>query len=461
MTNVLPQQPASPNHTVSDPSLDRRAFLSASAKTVAGVAVGGALAQAGAGRVLADVAKLRTINIVGKATVTLTCAYIGNANEAKGTQQLFDMFYAQNGHIKVQVLAIPVPTWSQYFDKILTMIAGGSAPDIGRVATEGALLVAKKNLVLPLDPFIKGDPDMADYFNDVSPKLVDTFRYNGKLLALPFDWNELMIHYNTGLFKKLGIAAPAANWTGDDFVAIGKKLVASGAYGYNLWASPGTFFIVAWMYAAGGALYNKDLTKSNATDPANVKAMQFLQDLIYKYKVSPRPGSPDFPLLEGGRVGMISDGRWSLNTFEVAKFKDYQVQLMPALGPQRKMIYGVGGFPVFRQSKYPEEAWQAAKFMTTRQAMAVGTKLGLSNAPRRSVLNNPSLALPPGVPNYNYKIYYDALTSSQAVPAPPQYNEVETALIAGFSRLVANEVSATTMLQTLDAQITKILATPV
>ncbi len=455
MKSILPQQDAADL-----PSVDRRAFLSSAAQTTAAVVAGSALLPATTGTALADTARMRTINILRKPPVTLTCTYFGNANEAQGTQALFDMFYKQNGRIKVNVLAIPAPVWSAYFDKILTMVAGGSSPDIGRIATEGALLIATKDLALPLDPFFKGDATVAEYFNDVSPKLVDTFRYKGNILALPFDWNELTIHYNTRLFKKLGIPAPGATWTGNDFLAIAKKLVASGAYGYNFWSAPGTFFIVAWMYAAGGALYNPSWTKSNATDPANVRAMQFLQDLVWKYKVAPRPGSPDFPLLQADRVGMISDGRWSINTFEVAKFYDYNVQLLPALSPQRKTIYGVGGFPIFKQSKYPEEAWQAVKFLLSRQAMAVGTKLGLSNPARRSLANNPSMAVPPGVPNYNYRVYYDALAAAASVPAPPQFNEAEVALIAGYSKLMANEISATDMLKALDTQLNAILAKP-
>ena len=84
---------------------------------------------------------------------------------------------------------------------------------------------------------------------------------------------------------------------------------ASGPFGYSLWPAA-TFGIVCWMYAAGGGLLDSTLTKSTSTLPANVVAMQFLQDLRWKYKVSPSPDPNYLTLFQARRVGMVSAGRW-------------------------------------------------------------------------------------------------------------------------------------------------------
>ena len=438
--------------------IDRQTFLSTVAKAAGGLAAGGSLLQAAGGTALAEHARMRSINVLRKPTVNLICAWQGNGNEVKALQTVFDKFHAKNGQIAVKVQLIPSNgLWGAYFDKILTMIAGGNSPDIGRVPTEGVLLAATKDLLLPLDSMITHDAFMDDYFNDVPAKLVDTFRYKGKLLGLPVDWNDLMITYNTAIFKKLGIPQPGPDWTGDDFLAIAKKMQASGTQGFIPWAG-GTFFVAGWMLAGGGSLYNKDMTKSNATDPANVKAMQFLQDLIFKYKVVARPNGQDFALEQAGRVGMIAAGRWAVNTYEVANFHDYSAQLMPKIGPNRKEIFGVGSLPIFKQSRYPEEAFTAMKYVLSREAMTIQTRLGNSNPPRRSMGLNPALAIPPGVPNYNYRVFFDALAAAQPVPAPAQYNELEVAIDAGYSKLLANEVNAADMLKALDGQLNAILA---
>ncbi len=437
--------------------IDRRALLTTAGKTVAGLAVGGALLSAAPTAALADHERLRSIGILRKPPVPLTFTLLGGGDFAVALQKLADIFHAQNPGIAVTVRAVDAPNWSGYLEKILTQLAGGQPLDLIDVATEGVQLFGAKDLALPLDPFIKRDAhELADFYSDVSPILTEGFKYKGKTLALPFVWNNMVMFYNTTLFKKAGIAPPSATWTGADFRAIARKLRAVGAYGFNPWAG-GTFGIVAWMYAAGGALYNSDLTKSNATDPANIAAMQFLHDLVWTDKTSPRPGGPDFPLLEAGRVGMIAAGRWPVLPFDQAKFNAYDIQYFPKLSPHRKTIVGVGGYPIYRQTQHPEEAWTYVKFLASRQAMDYITASGFSVPARRSSSYNPKLMNPP----HNYRIYYDSLAAARSVPAPPQFNEVESALNAAYTKMMANEMTPSDMMTTLDRQITSILAKPV
>jgi multiple sugar transport system substrate-binding protein len=237
---------------------------------------------------------------------------------------------------------------------------------------------------------------------------------------------------------------------------VAKKLQSAGLKGLTLWTS-GPFSIVCWMYAAGGGLYNSDWTKSTATNPANITAMQFLQDLVWKNKTSPRPGGPDFPLFEAGRVSMISGGKWPVESLKLAKFSSYDVQYFPKLGANRKTIFGVGGYPIYKHSSHPEEAWAFVKFLTTRQAFTLMTDLGFSIPARRSIAYDPKHMMPPR----NYRIFYDSLAAALSVPAPPQFDEVESALDALYSKLLANEITATQMMKSLDGQITSILAKPV
>ncbi len=438
-------------------SVDRRTLLTTGAKAAAGLVVGGTALGAGPSLALADRERLRSIGILRKPPVTLTFTIFGTAADTVTWQKLAALFHAKNPSIEVNVLSFAAANWSGYFEKVLTLVAGGRAPDIIRVAIEGAQLFGAKDLALPLDSFLMRDAhEMEDYFSDVSPKLVNAFKYKSQQLALPFEWNNIVIFYNTTLFKKAGIVPPGPNWTGDDFRVVARKLRSIGAYGLNLW-SGNTDFVAAWMDAAGGGLYNSNLTKSNATDPANVVAMQFLQDLVWKDKTSPRPGAPDFPLFEAGRVGMFAAGRWPVLSFNLAKFSAYDVQYFPQLSPQRRTLFGVGGYPIYKHSKYPEEAWTFLKFMSSRQAQQYVTQLGFSIPSRRSIAYDPALMIPP----HNYRIYYDSLAAATPVPAPPQFNEVETALDAVYSKMIANEMTPAAMLKTLDGQINTILATPV
>jgi len=243
--------------------IDRHSFLTSAAKVAAGLAAGGAILDSAPALAFADRERLRSITINRSVPVTISITINGGAADLADFQKFAAFFHSQYPTINVKVISLPGATWSDYFAKILTLVAGGRAPDIIRIATEGARLFGARDLLLPLDSLIKRDAhEMEDYFSDVSPKLVNVFKYNGKQLALPFEWSNMVIFYNTKLFRKAGIAPPRSNWTGDDFMAVGRKLRAAGAYGFNPWPG-GTFGIVAWMYAAGGDLYKMLLANLN------------------------------------------------------------------------------------------------------------------------------------------------------------------------------------------------------
>jgi multiple sugar transport system substrate-binding protein len=440
-----------------DPALDRRAFLSTAAK-VAGVAGASAILAGDPAGVLAEHARRRSISVLRKSPVPISFILPGSPADQVTWNHVSKLFQAKHPNINVTVQVVSITTWSSYFAKILTMVAGGHAPDVIGIATEGAQLIGAKDLALPLDDLIKRDQaELGDFFSDMNPILGEPFKYKGKTLALPYSWNNMVIFYNTKMFKKLGIATPGAHWTGDDFVSIAKKVKASGPFAYSVWPA-GTFGIVCWMYTAGGGLLDPTLTKSTATDPANVTAMQFLQDLVWTSKVAPRPGSvQDFPLFEAGRVGMISAGRWPVSSFNAAKFYDYDVQYLPTLGSGRNNIVGVGANPIYKHTPHVEEAWTFLKYLTTKELQYFITSLGSSIPSRRSIAYDAKAMTPP----HNYRIYYDSLNSTRPIPAPPQFNEMENALDTVYTKMMANEMTPTDMLKTLDTQLATILKQPV
>jgi multiple sugar transport system substrate-binding protein len=434
---------------------DRREFLTTTAKVATGVAGAGALIAANPAGALAEHARLRSLNLRSKAVANLNFILPGSSADQVNWNGYSKRFAAKHPNINVAVQVVSIPNgWSPYFAKILTEVAGGKAPDIIGIATEGAQLIGAKNLALSLDPLIKRDEaELADFFSDINPKLFSPFKVKGKTVAMPYSWNNMVMFYNTKLFKKLGIPVPKATWTGDDFVSAAKKVQASGPFGYSLWPN-GTFGIVCWMYTAGGGLLDSTLTKSTATLPANVTAMQFLQDLRWKYKVAPSPDPNYTTLFQAGRTGMISAGRWPVAGYVAAKWTDYDVQYLPTLGPGRKNIFGVGANVIYKGGPHVEEAWTFLKYLATKEYQLLNASLGASIPTRRSVAYTASAMNPP----HNYKIYYDSLNSTASVPAPPQFNEMESALDAQYSKLMANEITPKAMLTALDAQLKTVLA---
>ena len=436
---------------------DRRTFLTSTAKVAAGVAGAGALLAAKPAGAFADLERMRSLTLRSKAVANLNFILPGSTTDQVNWNNFSKQFTAKNPNINVAVQVVSIVTWSDYFAKILTKVAGGKAPDIIGIATEGAQLFAAKDLAYPLDSSIKRDEaELGDFFSDINPKLISPFKIGGNTIALPYSWNNMVVFYNTKMYAKLGIPKPAANWTGEEFISAAKKIQASGPYGYALWPA-GTFGIVCWMYAAGGAMLDPTLTKSTATLPANEVAMQFLQDLRWKYKVAPAPDPNYVTLFQAGRTGMMSAGRWPVAGYIAAKFSDYDVQYLPTLGPGRKNIFGVGANPIYKGAPHVEEAWTFLKYLASKEFQVANAALGASIPARRSVAYDPHAMIPPN----NFKIYYDSLSSTEAIPAPPQFNEMESAVTAQYTKLMANELTPKAMLQALDASLKTVLAAKV
>jgi len=367
-------------------------------------------------------------------------------------------------NITVKYVPTPGDSWGDYFDKLATMIAGGNPPDVSRVAIEGTRLMVSRGLAIPLDDFMKGDPEVDDYLKDVSPKLLEAFRVGGKTYELPFDWNNMVMYYNTKMFQKEGIQPPKREWTKDDFLKIAEQLTkrtASGetevfGFGFAVQYFSGT---IPWMFANGTNLLSDDWTKSNLKDPRVLEALQLMQDLVWKYKVSPKPPASHadiYSLMAAGKVAMAGGGRWPVLQMTKAGFYDFDIQYFPKWREQ-VTEFGLGGVVILTSSRYPQEAWQWAKFLSSKGAHELMTKVGQSIPARRSVAESPAMfELPPK----NAKIFYESILGPNAkpVPSPPTYNRIEAAWRRYLGRVLANEMAPAAALQECEKEFTDILA---
>ncbi len=394
--------------------------------------------------------------------VNLKFVFYGSAAEATLWKDLTDDFTRQNPDIALEVIGVTGAGWGEYFDKILVMIAGGQVPDLVRVAIEGTQLFAYRGLALPLDDYIERDKEeLGDFFEDTDPVLVDAFQYEGHQYALPFEWNDMVIYYNTKLFEKYGISRPADNWDQNQFLSIAQKLTADldgdgrpDQYGFTFWnqVSP---TITPWTLAFGSDILTPDWTQSNANDPKIIAAMQWLQDLIWKYKVSPVPGNAEaVEIFTNGKVGMQGSGSWGRLAYRNAGFEDFDVLYYPKVETQITG-YGVGSFPILKASKNPEEAWTLLKYMTGKKPIEDMARLGWSIPMRRSLAYDPEVM---GVPPEHYRIFYDALDNAKPVASPPEYNILDNVWMRYIGLITANEMSAKAACEAIQKELIPVFA---
>jgi multiple sugar transport system substrate-binding protein len=396
--------------------------------------------------------------------VTLTYVNYSTGVDKAMWDSLIAEFGKTNPGITVRYQPVPGESWGDYLDKLATMIAGGNPPDVSRVAIEGTRLVVSRGLATPLDDLMRGDPEIDEYLKDVSPRLLEALRVDGKTYELPFDWNNMVMYYNTRMVEREAKEPPRKDWSKDDFLALAERLTKrtpSGetevfGFGFAVQYFSGT---LPWMFANGTSLLSDDWTRSNLRDPKVLEVLQFMQDLVWKHKVSPKPPASHAyfsSLMAAGKIAMAGGGRWPVLQMTKAGFSDFDIQYFPRWKAQ-VTEYGVGGFVIMKSTKYPQEAWKWVKFLTSRRALEILTKIGQAIPSRRSVAASPLMfELPPK----NARIFYESIEGPNAkpVPSPANYNRIEATWRRYLGRVLANEMAPAAALEEADKEFTAILA---
>jgi len=195
------------------------------------------------------------------ATGNLRFTWWGNAARAESTQKILDLFTQANPGIKVTG---EPSDFAGYFDKLATMVAAGTAPDV--ITLGGAYLPEYASRGALADLAAIGYDS-----SGIDSGAVDNGKYKGKLYGATTGVNTIGCLVNPSLFSKAGISLPDdEKWTWDDYARIATEITskAPGVYG----ASGGLSHDTLDLYARqrGEKLYTEDgklgLTEKTVTD---------------------------------------------------------------------------------------------------------------------------------------------------------------------------------------------------
>lgn len=286
---------------------------------------------------------------------------------ANEIQTFFDTFYP---NIKVQFDW--GNEWNAYWAKLPVMIASGNSPDLvwmheSRIKSY-AYLGAIENLV----GYINDLPPLGWEY-DWYPSQIETFQYNGEQYAIPMDLAPVGVYFNKDMFDEAGIEYPKEDWTYDDMLEIAKKLTKDidndgklDQYGVSRDVGM-PHMANDIVLAFGGKLF--DLEKGDACldDPGTIEAIQFLADLVHKWKVMPVETEEEDAgrSFAAGKLGMaffLNDMAFGVNDVVGDRFNWGVVQV--PIGPAGRYQY-VGGsaMAIPKGAKYPEISYELIRFL--------------------------------------------------------------------------------------------------
>lgn len=362
--------------------LSRKRFLGTAAAAAAAAAAGTGLERASA-FAAPDPAHLPQIMRTGN-PVTLTYLIADTPAELRLRQKVLAKFMAANPDIKV----VFQNGGNAFHQKLNTAIAGGNPPDLIKAFELQQPDYTQRGVYMQLDPFYAHDSQFQEQvMAQQYPVVLDMFRYQGHVYAIPEEVNNVVLYYNRNHLKEAGLTMPSSwndpSWTWDKFLGYAKKLTQQRGsrvtrYGYaELWWWPLTACSVL-APANGGYWFNKHPVNphagsSNLADPKIARAVQFYADLSNVHKVAPNNRSLEAQtgsqLLLSGRASMGIVGHWTFQDFAAAglPFDLAPIPIGPDGGSHSATGLGGIGLAMSSKTKYPEQCWRFIKYWTGLQ----------------------------------------------------------------------------------------------
>lgn len=369
-------------------------------------------------------------------------------------------FMKANPDIQVQVLTVPSEGYDQ---KVLTMIAGGTPPDIFGSGDVQIPTIVSKHYALDLKPLIdKEGYDLADFY----PQVVEGLTFNGQLVGLTDNWDTQVLYYNKSLFDAKQVPYPTEAWTWDDYVVAARKLTSgSGAaktYGtvYDPWFVP----IFDQIWSNGGEIFNADGTKCELSGPKAVEAMQWVADLLASGVAPTRnqleQGKEAGELFETGRAAMlVGAGRWAAFDFNEVKKFDWAVAPLPKGSAGRANFFHLPMYAISANAKNKAGAWKFLKYMVSPEAVRVAAEHAQGIPSRRSVANDPKVAQNElAVEHDAYQPFLASLQTVRRAPYIANFPEIEDELEATLDTVILGKKRAADAAGPLCAKLDQILA---
>jgi len=365
----------------------------------------------------------------GKNPVEVRVAFWGSPDEINIVADTIKTWRKSRPDITVKLEHTP---YRGYADKLLTRIAGRSAPDI--ICTEVDLFVTfqSKGVLLDLTDLVLADPgfDLKQFY----PEIIDRFTVDGKLYAIPRDTAPFAcVYYNKKLFDEAGVPYPKDDWNLDDLLDKAKRLTKTDKdgrvtqYGFYAWAWSN------FVYAFGGSLVDdvRNPSKCTLDSRESIAGLKFYSDLINKYRVHPTSTAMTNlamgvqGMFMTGRLAMFSSGIWETPGLRKMPGLDWDVAIFPK-GPDGIRAFGTGGsgYCILKESTHPKAAFEVIKALAGRSGQTMLADTGLAQPAIKDIAQSEHWALD-NKPPKNKSMLDDAMKYVIYEPFHPAWREAK------------------------------------
>ncbi|WP_422661184.1 ABC transporter substrate-binding protein [Paenibacillus sp. EC2-1] len=255
----------------------------------------------------------------------------------------------------------------QYYEKIRMQLSGGEGYDLFTGQMDQMI---DTGILAPLDDYIKdSNMDVTGYGS-----MYESYKYEGKVLSLPFRKSNWMLYYNKNLFDEKGVEYPSDDMTWSEFRELAKKMTSGSGenkvYGAYLQQWPSTWYMSA--VQQGASVIDKDLTPFK-------DALQLRFDLeqdgsIMKWSEQVTTGAHYNAAFQKGNIAMSMIGDWhvaQLRQGETEGAMKFDWDVVPIPHPEGVAKNTSLALPVTimmnKKTKHAKEAFEFLKYMSGKQ----------------------------------------------------------------------------------------------
>lgn len=349
-----------------------------------------------------------------------------------------------------------VITWADYYNRLMTAILGGDAPDVAILHASHIAAFAGRGVLYGLDAeFGRVDFPVSDFVRGPW----EQGKHQGIQYGVPLDVHPLVIYYNKDILQRAGLLTGgsfAFPKDRDRFMSILRQVKAStgktplsfefGGFGaYRAW--------YATFSQAGGSLLGPGGSVGVNT-PAALETLQWWASLASEFGLSGMNYDESVELFRNGDAAFHLNGVWVTGLFEQASGLNFAAAPFPSLFGGAQSWANSHMFVVPRQSRMDPQKVRAVltfvEWMTRN-----GSKWAVAGhiPVRKSVLSSSEFK------NLRYRSDYASQVENLAyLPQSPDIVEIETVVSDEVMAAVAGAKSPAQALKDMESRIKEILA---
>ena len=284
-----------------------------------------------------------------KAPATIEFLAWGDTTDGPAWEKLAPAYQAKYPNQVVKVTPVADPN-NNYYTKLQTMFAGGSPPNLASFQGWEWQVYADKNLLAPIDDYIKRDKLTGPYPTGYTSVDQSVLR-KGKTYLVPLQMATMVMFYAKKIFDEAAVPYPKDDWTYDQFVELAKKLTSAEKKRFGYQANGNWYRDIGWIVTSGKREFDNiiDPKKAQFGDPAVMNIIQTVAyDMPHTFKAAPNPtDTSGANTINTGACAMKYEGPWfmpQLNT--------------PALREQKKeVVFDVVRMPKTAAAGRPHRGW--------------------------------------------------------------------------------------------------------